>query len=483
MFVRRTRVLILFVLFQLNEQQFTWIEALKSRSNNNNNHEYKLNTAKRNTHSTQYTNNKTDTFTLTVIETQIYDGANWTLCDYKDAATGELYEQEELQQHDWTIAQSQSQDDEWTYSLRSRPTRKRTWTRQPTVALVRVRDQENDEDEEDDDTRRLVAFATSQKRKQHRRRKQSSQLVFFQRQCTAFNNWIKDHYNFKGFGCTLYKSLIWKRACGVALRLPLTANWNAWDQRPALPNVSVNVAVYYPNPRAVLFLNASVRMEWLQWFLSTSVATLMYMVGWMLYTFLVRGLLMVGSALAFPITHTWYAPRFPMEHPHWNGPDSYSRRAEERVGVSWSWIFEMHPLMSASCPMTRRVTLFHYYAMALPNWSVVPDWLVRHVAAAGTSISGPIPEMPYVAASALLSLSGFHYQDAIAHWWYHRHCRRTNNNKQDAIQQVEDNDDSNSEQDDLEEYEPQEQPAKRTGDNANVASRAYKRKLLVDLEE
>eukprot|EP00553_Chaetoceros_curvisetus_P005590 CAMPEP_0204631206 /NCGR_PEP_ID=MMETSP0717-20131115/22237_1 /ASSEMBLY_ACC=CAM_ASM_000666 /TAXON_ID=230516 /ORGANISM="Chaetoceros curvisetus" /LENGTH=662 /DNA_ID=CAMNT_0051648707 /DNA_START=106 /DNA_END=2094 /DNA_ORIENTATION=+ len=75
---------------------------------------------------------------------------------------------------------------------------------------------------------------------------------------------LQDSFNFKGYGLNLYKSLLYKNACGIGWRLPLTPNFEFMESRPYLPLITSSVILYYPLRFSVLF-NASLPVELFQW--------------------------------------------------------------------------------------------------------------------------------------------------------------------------------------------------------------------------
>lgn len=75
---------------------------------------------------------------------------------------------------------------------------------------------------------------------------------------------IVDQYNFKGFGWTITKSLIWKRSIGATFRVPLSNNFEFFDRYAAIPFASWTTYFGYPWVIAT-FLNASVPLEVLEW--------------------------------------------------------------------------------------------------------------------------------------------------------------------------------------------------------------------------
>jgi hypothetical protein len=75
---------------------------------------------------------------------------------------------------------------------------------------------------------------------------------------------IVDQYNFKGFGWSFSKSLLWKRSVGATFRVPLSSNFEFFDRYAAIPFASWTTYFGYPWVIAT-FLNASVPLEVLEW--------------------------------------------------------------------------------------------------------------------------------------------------------------------------------------------------------------------------
>eukprot|EP00584_Thalassiosira_punctigera_P018500 CAMPEP_0172554992 /NCGR_PEP_ID=MMETSP1067-20121228/57459_1 /TAXON_ID=265564 ORGANISM="Thalassiosira punctigera, Strain Tpunct2005C2" /NCGR_SAMPLE_ID=MMETSP1067 /ASSEMBLY_ACC=CAM_ASM_000444 /LENGTH=719 /DNA_ID=CAMNT_0013343483 /DNA_START=261 /DNA_END=2421 /DNA_ORIENTATION=+ len=74
----------------------------------------------------------------------------------------------------------------------------------------------------------------------------------------------RDQYSFKGFGWSLYKSLVRADAVGASFRVPLSANFDSYDKFLAAPYVSS--AVYFGYPWVIAnFWSASVPLEAVRW--------------------------------------------------------------------------------------------------------------------------------------------------------------------------------------------------------------------------
>ena len=339
---------------------------------------------------------------------------------WTDTITGELVaspdtytldeDEEEEWTSDWKIVTASHRDEfGWEYHLSSRqqgglPLRRRIWLR-----TCRRTTQSKDD-------------LSSSRRSERRTKTKKSQKRSFMILPQGFRNhrWvqrIQDEWNFKGFGWTFYKSLVFKESFGVALRLPITYNLASFEAHPSLPSASWSLAVYFYPLTIILFFNASVRYEWLQWLITTTVASVLYSACWLVWTFCIRGLIIAISALSFPVTQRIINPSLPafvMEPPvGWKSGPHFSPNVEERIGYSHHWRW------SPESGYEQRNTVWHYLAPSvvaiLQNGlkvkpSSIPTWLVRRVPAVGLSTGGPLPVEPYLTSSALLSLSGFYFQ-------------------------------------------------------------------------
>ena len=82
---------------------------------------------------------------------------------------------------------------------------------------------------------------------------------------------VRDDFNFKGLGMSLYKSLIFPESFGCGLRLPLTANFDVFDRNPGLPSVSSTLSLYGPSWTIIAGLSCSVTVEWIKWVIRNAV--------------------------------------------------------------------------------------------------------------------------------------------------------------------------------------------------------------------
>ena len=343
----------------------------------------------------------TNTSTIILTETELYDGKAWQAVSWNEASTGDASPSPSEYPDpsdgnwisEWKIVTGTTRD-EFGWDYKTNRKRRRTWIRtfetyNDKHASNRFKTWRASSGTPSTSVTASVAPRT--------------RVVPITRLARA----IRESYNFKGFGLTVYKSLVFRHSFGVALRVPVTFNFNLWEEHPSLPSVGASVAIYHPWV-VCLFVSTSLRMEVLQWAITTSVATVIYAVCWLLWTVLLRGLIVAGAAILFPVTRRLYQPTFPLAKPNWLGPE-YSRSAEERLGISWSWRY------SQARGYEFRTGYWHYFAHSmvalLKAWNVqrIPNWVVRRVAAVGTSISTPIPDQPFITANTLLSLSGIYF--------------------------------------------------------------------------
>jgi hypothetical protein len=355
-----------------------------------------------------------------LVESEVFDGKVWkapggakksTSLRWTDLETGEVapspteyFDGEYEWTSDWKIVTSAHRDEfGWEYDYKQRrnqqqsglssaPIRRRIWLRTHKEEPPALSPSSSS-----------TAGTGDRKRKGKRRRKGPVKEAL---------ELITEDFNFKGFGVTVYKSLVFLKSAGIALRLPILTNFNWWESHPSLPSVASSVAYYTPGTFAI-FLNASIRYEWLQWVVHNACATFAYAGVWLLWTLLLRGLITAISALAFPVTRRLLLdPQLPVQPPNWKIPPSFSRVFEERLGCSWSW------RVSVDRGYEYRVSYWHYFAPSvaalLGGWKGTPDFLVRHAAAFGMSTSGPIPDEPYLTSSVLFALSGFHLKNVQA---------------------------------------------------------------------
>jgi hypothetical protein len=219
---------------------------------------------------------------------------------------------------------------------------------------------------------------------------------------------VRDDYNFKGFGISVYKSLVFPESFGVALRLPLTINFDYLDRHPELPTVASSVALYFPGTIAA-FLSTSVHVEWLKWVLKCILGVIPRLLILGIYQLVLPFFWIVASTLFLPLRRK--LPPLP------KAPEiitiakpRYNPELSERIGcsVSYRW--------SKARGFEWRLSYWHSYLPTLMVYrkllsQIAPnDWWLKHAGSIGLSSGFPVPTPPHFSCSACLSLSGLYWK-------------------------------------------------------------------------
>ena len=201
----------------------------------------------------------------------------------------------------------------------------------------------------------LISTSKSLSTKRSQRTKPTNPTIllpkqFQQLQSLTTTAWqhVQDDWNFKGWGFSFYKSFLFKSSVGMALRLPLSVNWDVWERHPEWPRLSSSLAFFYSapfNPTLYFSLSCSVNVEYLKYLFVQALIVMRHVIAVALLV-LARGFLVAGSAVAYPVTRQLLHS----QDDHWPVWDSlpslrqslheqpqFSTSLQERVGVSYSW--------------------------------------------------------------------------------------------------------------------------------------------------
>jgi hypothetical protein len=262
---------------------------------------------------------------------------------------------------------------------------------------------------------------------------------------------IRDDWNYKGLGFNLYKSFIFPSSVGVAIRLPLSINFDTFDRNPAWPIISSSAAIYYP-PMMGGFLSTSVHVEWVKWMTKCTLGLIPRSIFWILYRLVLPVLWAIASAMLLPFKGIVTLPPRPTKIPNgywWTGRQivkpQYNSEMSERIGcsVSYRWsrkrgyewrisywhsylptmlvyqqfISQLQGLLkgsiasgsssSSSSPMSSSSSS-STSLLSDTETKAKTNWWRKHTASLGVSTSGPIPDTPPISCSANLSLSGLY---------------------------------------------------------------------------
>ena len=314
-------------------------------------------------------------------------------------------------------------------------------------------------------TTTIISSSSRTKAKRKLRRRSSSRFV------TRTMQLIRDDWNYKGLGFNLFKSFIFPSSIGIAIRLPLTINFDTFDRNPAWPIVSSSAAVFYP-PMIGGFLSTSVHVEWVKWMAKCTLGLIPHSVLWILYRLVVPLVWSIASVVLFPIKKLTVLggngngngsflklPPRPTKIPNgswWTGRNiakpQYNSEMSERIGcsVSYRWSRRRGYEFRVSYWHSYLPTLLVYQqflsqlqerlkgsifassssgssssstssstsgssssspssSSSLPKTKTKTNWWRKHTASLGVSTTGPIPDTPPISCSANLSLSGLYW--------------------------------------------------------------------------
>lgn len=270
---------------------------------------------------------------------------------------------------------------------------------------------------------------------------------------------IKDEWNFKGYGMSVYKSFIFPESCGVGFRLPLTANLEYFDSRPGLPSLTCGTGFFFPWT-IMGFFSCTVHVEWVKWALETLLTLVPRLLVFLVYKVILPMLHALAAAILFPFKHRF--PKVPTNIPtgFWTvASPRYNSEISERLGVSVSYrwskkrgyefrvnyshsylptfaVYQQVALRtqqriknikkSVLSPRRKSMQDFLQQQSSSSSSSSLSegvddqgnailvsennDWWQKHFARLGISTSYPIPSPPHFSCTAILSLSGLYFK-------------------------------------------------------------------------
>ncbi|KAL3921490.1 MAG: hypothetical protein SGILL_002719 [Bacillariaceae sp.] len=266
-------------------------------------------------------------------------------------------------------------------------------------------------------------------------------------------NRIRDDWNFKGYGMSIYKSFVFPESCGVGLRLPLTVNFDYFDSHPEWPSLTIGTGAFFPGT-VMGYLSGSVHLDWVRWVLKSSLALVPRLVLWSVYKVILPILWALVTFALFPIRDRLPASSaiLPDKIPQgfWNtiSRPRYNPEISERVGcsASYRWSIQRGYEFRISYWHSYLPTLLVYQQLwartqqrmrAIAKLSALfkrdfqgsgkinigdenpiktsaeaslkqRGWWQRHFARLGVSTGYPIPSPPHFSCSGVLSLSGLY---------------------------------------------------------------------------
>ena len=231
---------------------------------------------------------------------------------------------------------------------------------------------------------------------------------------------FQQDFTFKGWGMNLYQSCVSTHSRGIALRLPITSNWNWWEQHPALPSLTATGALYYPWC-LIGYLSCNINVDYLIWALE-SIVRLTQVIFWYGLLYALKIIALPFSLLLIPFTRSIILPSFSIPSHHVPKPQQ-SSQVQEKVGCSISWRYSLAqgyefrfsqyylclPTLVYLVHITQNILgMFQQHApQPLVSFPLL-DWFRTKTGSIGISLGQPAKEAPGFTCSAVLSLNGFH---------------------------------------------------------------------------
>lgn len=106
----------------------------------------------------------------------------------------------------------------------------------------------------------------SGKKKQTTQKKARSNIPGTQSYDTNILQTLRQQFNFKGFGWSFNKSLLFLKSFGATVRIPLSSSLDFYDQHKAWPFISISTYFGYPWVMST-FLNASLPLEAIKYYI------------------------------------------------------------------------------------------------------------------------------------------------------------------------------------------------------------------------
>jgi hypothetical protein len=177
---------------------------------------------------------------------------------------------------------------------------------------------------------------------------------------------VRDDFNFKGFGVSLYKSFLYARSAGMSFRLPLLSNFDWWDSRPYLPSLNFNAAFYIFPLRFSLGVSSSVPVEGIRTFIRKWLVLFTYEFTMRVIHHMLSSLWTLWTLLVYPWTQKWeeLPERFncalnraqTAHRGRRATKTTYDADVMERLGWSFSWRWS--PILGYDT----RTSYWHMYA-------------------------------------------------------------------------------------------------------------------------
>jgi hypothetical protein len=226
---------------------------------------------------------------------------------------------------------------------------------------------------------------------------------------------LRDDFSFKGYGISIYKSLMAFNKAGIAFRIPLLNHWDWWDSNPALPSIGLMLCLYYPFNVSV-GMTSSMRMDVLKCWLIKSVLLVQAAILQFLHHLLSASWIFI-SFLLYPLQRKWRPAPWHLDQRAAQAAAQskeasawYQSEIQERLGTTFWYRW------TPAAGFDSRVSVWHLYMPTLEVYSQVltgskegllGPWWKSHFASLGldSAFSNSV-----FSATSVLSLSGLRFQ-------------------------------------------------------------------------
>ena len=231
---------------------------------------------------------------------------------------------------------------------------------------------------------------------------------------------FQQDFTFKGWGMNLYQSCVATHSRGIALRLPITSNWNWWERHPALPSFTATGALYYPWC-LIGYISCNINVDYLIWAME-SIVRLIQVTLWYGLLYALKAVALPFAILLVPFTRSIILPSFTIPSHHVPKPQQ-SSQVQEKVGCSISWRYSLAqgyefrvsqyylclPTLVYLVHLTQQILgkIQQHAPHPLVSFPLL-DWFRTKTGSIGISLGQPTKAAPGFTCNAVLSLNGFH---------------------------------------------------------------------------
>jgi hypothetical protein len=231
---------------------------------------------------------------------------------------------------------------------------------------------------------------------------------------------FQQDFTFKGWGMNLYQSCVATHSRGIALRLPITSNWNWWERHPALPSFTATGALYYPWC-LIGYISCNINVDYLIWAME-SIVRLIQATLWYGLLYALKAVALPFAILLVPLTRSIILPSFTIPSHHVPKPQQ-SSQVQEKVGCSISWRYSLAqgyefrvsqyylclPTLVYLVHLTQQILgkIQQHAPHPLVSFPLL-DWFRTKTGSIGISLGQPTKAAPGFTCNAVLSLNGFH---------------------------------------------------------------------------